>query len=106
MFDAHRLQPRGFFTGKIPFDPLQDESNLCLAVPRPVEAVLDESFAEFDVFRVSAPGEDRSYTGQDARVGLPPDLIVKTGKYFIELIRRDETDESTDDVILDHAHDR
>jgi hypothetical protein len=106
MLDAHRFQPRGFLAGEMPFDPLQDESDLCLTVPRPVEAVFDESFPEFDVLRISTPGQDRSYSGQDARMGLPPDLIVKTGKYFIELIGRDETDESTDDLILDHANDR
>ena len=83
MLDAYRLQPRRFFTGEMPFNPLQDESDLCLTVPRPVEAVLDEGFAEFDVLRVSTPGQDRSYAGQDARVGLPSDLIVKTGKILL-----------------------
>src|SRR5262249_22642290 len=106
MFDAHRLQLRGLFTGEMPLDPLQDESNFRLTVPRPVEAVLDQSFAEFDVLRVPTPSQDGSDAGQDARVGLPPDLVIEPWEYLVKLIRRNEADESTDHVILDHANDR
>jgi len=33
--------------------------------------------------------------GQDVRVGLSPDLIVKTGKILLKLIGRDEADKAT-----------
>jgi hypothetical protein len=90
----------------MPLNSLQDESDLCLTITRPVEAVFDKGLAEFDVLGVSAPGQNRSHPGEYAGVCLPSDLVIKTRKNLVELIRRDEADESANDVILDHTDHR